>query len=75
MSSPVSWTSARAKLASLHREHDPGSPVILEARRDLRAARLEDHVARIVAEAPPLTPEQCDRIAALLRPTAGGASR
>jgi len=41
-----------------------------ELRRELAASRLADHVRRIVAEAPPLTPEQRDRIAALLR---GGA--
>ncbi len=28
---------------------------------------LDDHVDRLVAEAPPLTPEQADRLVALLR--------
>ena len=36
------------------------------------AASIAAHVERVVAEAPPLTPEQRDRIAAVLR--AGGAS-
>jgi hypothetical protein len=36
-------------------------------RRDLRAMRLEEHVAKIVADWPPLTDEQLDRVAALLR--------
>lgn len=35
--------------------------------RDLRALKLEDHVRRVVAEAPPLTPEQVDRIGRVLR--------
>ncbi len=35
--------------------------------RDLRALKLEDYVRRIVAEAPPLTPEQVDRIGRVLR--------
>ena len=48
---------------------------IAEARRDLAAAKLEQYVGAIVADAPPLTPEQADRIAALLRPGQGaGAS-
>ncbi len=40
------------------------------ARRDLAAAKLEQYVARIVSEAPPLTSSQRDRIAALI----GGAA-
>lgn len=42
------------------------------ARQDLAAAKIEDFVQRTVAAAPPLTPEQRDRIASLLR--AGGAA-
>ena len=38
------------------------------------ATPLALHVNRIVEGAPPLTPEQSDRIAALLSPAAGGAS-
>ncbi len=45
-----------------------------ETARDLAAARLEDYIARTVAAAPPLTPEQRDRLATLLRPTASGAA-
>lgn len=32
------------------------------------------HVERLVAEAPPLTPEQVDRLAVLLRPAADNRS-
>ena len=38
--------------------------------RDYAAERLAEHVAKVVAQAPPLTPAQRDRIAVLLR---GGA--
>ncbi len=31
---------------------------------------VDDYVARLVAEAPDLTPEQLDRLAVLLRPAA-----
>lgn len=42
-----------------------------ETARDLAAERIAEYVERVVAEAPPLTPEQRDRIATLLR---GGAA-
>lgn len=47
---------------------DPAHPQLPTARRDLRAARLADYVAEVVAQAPPLTDAQRDRIASLLRP-------
>ena len=47
----------RAELESLVRPDGPG---------DLRAERLADYIERVVAEAPPLTTEQRERIAALL---------
>jgi excisionase family DNA binding protein len=36
------------------------------------ATKIEDYVRQVVATAPPLTPAQADRIAALLRPTGDG---
>ncbi len=68
----MSWTHERARIAALSRSRTPDDPELLEARRNLRAARLHDHVAKVVAEAPPLTDEQRARIAALLQ--AGGAA-
>lgn len=65
-----SWTHHRAKVAGLSRDRAPDDPELIDARRALRAARLEDHVTKVLAEAPPLNDEQRDRIAALLR---GGA--
>lgn len=67
------WTSERARVASLTRSRKADDPELVEARRNLRALRLEEYVTRVVAEAPPLTDEQRERIAALLR--AGGASK
>ena len=67
----MSWTAERARVASLSRSRTTDDPDLINARVSLRAARLEDYVQRVVAEAPPLTPEQRDRIAALLRPTGG----
>jgi hypothetical protein len=58
---------AAAVVGALQRHHGPAHPGLTDARRDLRAAELEEHVRRIVDAAPPLTAEQRDRIAALLR--------
>ncbi len=49
------------------------STQIKDIQRDLAAERLESYIARVVAEAPPLSPEQLDRIAVLLRPAGGGS--
>lgn len=62
----------RARVAALSRSRRPDDPEFIAARRDLKAASLEAHVARVVAEAPPLTEDQRTRIAALLRPASGG---
>jgi len=65
------WQSKRAKVAALERHHPTNTEAIAEARRDLRAERLADRIAQDVATWPPLTPEQRDRLAVLLR---GGAA-
>jgi hypothetical protein len=57
----------RAKLANLCRDRQPDDPEIATARLNLRAEMLAAHVAEVVAKAPPLTAEQRDRIAAILR--------
>jgi hypothetical protein len=62
---PASPTRERARLAALIRHHPDGDHGAV--RRDLRAAQLEQHIRRVVDEAPPLTGEQQDRLALLLR--------
>lgn len=66
----MSWQAERARVASLSRSREPDDPDLVAARRDLRALRLEDHVTKVLAEAPPLTDAQLARIAGILR--AGG---
>lgn len=61
-----SWQHYRARIASLSRDRDADDPELAEARLNLRAARLAEHVRKVVDQAPPLTPAQRDRIAALL---------
>jgi hypothetical protein len=53
-------------LAALLRHHPSDTVAIAEARRDLFAAKLEDHVRGLVAAAPPLTADQRRRLAAVL---------
>lgn len=62
-----SWTSERARVASLSRSRTADDPDLVEARRNLKAARLEDHIAKLVAAWPPLTTDQVDHIAHVLR--------
>ena len=64
--------SVRGRVASLSRTRKPNDPDLIEARRHLATAKLEQYVARVVAEAPPLTDEQLERVSALLRPARSG---
>jgi hypothetical protein len=63
----VSWTHERARIASLSRSRTPDDPELVDARRNLRAERLADYIRRTVDSAPPLSAEQRDRLALLLR--------
>lgn len=64
-------TNARARIAALSRSREPDDPALIEARRDLAEASIQAYIERTVAAAPPLTSEQRDRLALLLR--GGGA--
>lgn len=65
MSSTLSY---RGKVAALTRSRSADDPDLRIARRNLAAAKLEQYIRETVAEAPPLTVEQRDRLAELLRP-------
>lgn len=69
----MSWTSERARVAALTRSRPADDPDLIEARRNLKAERLAEGIRR-ASEAPPLTAEQCARLAAgLLQQAARGA--
>lgn len=68
MPDPVLTARGRLAVASRCDRDDPVT--LAAARRELTAAKLERHVREAVAAAPPLTPEQRDRIASILT---GGA--
>lgn len=59
----------RAKVASLSRSRADDDPELVAARQTLKTISLEQHIREVVETAPPLTREQRDRLATLLRPT------
>jgi hypothetical protein len=63
----TTWKQKRAQLARKSQDHPANHPDLVDLRRELKAQRLEEHIAKVVDSAPPLTPEQRDRIAAILR--------
>jgi hypothetical protein len=63
---------ARGRVGSLTRSRTDQDPDLVDARRDLAAANIGEYVRKVVSNAPPLTAEQQDRIAALL---GGGGSK
>lgn len=67
------WTKTRSEIANTIRKNPDAD--VTELRRQLKSERLEDYIRRVVDEAPPLTAEQRDRLALLLRPApiVGGA--
>lgn len=63
----ASAASARARHNVLLRYRSPDDPAVVEARRDLRAAQAEEYIKKLVDAAPPLSPQQLDKLALLLR--------
>lgn len=61
-------TQARSRLATLSRRSMAATTdQIEEARRALAEAKIVEYVEKVVASAPPLSDEQRNRIAALIR--------
>jgi hypothetical protein len=58
---------AAGKYSQLKRNLPAGDPRVADAHRDLVAERLLAHVSEMLATSPPLTGDQVERIAALLR--------
>lgn len=65
--SAETWTTKRARVGGLARRNAPPER-IAEARADLEATRLEEHIRKIVDAAPQLTAAQRERLAPLLHP-------
>lgn len=57
---------ARSRVANTIRSKGPDAAEVIEARRELAAAKLRREVCRVIAAGPPLSYEQKRTIAALL---------
>lgn len=65
------FTHHRARAAALSRSRGPNDPDLISARAETRCAQLEERIRAAVDAWPPLTPEQRDRLAVILRPVVG----
>lgn len=62
------WQQTRGKLARKSKDLPSNHPELAELRRDLHAARLAETIKKVVAQAPPFTPEQVAQLRVLLEP-------
>lgn len=60
----------RGRVASLSRSRTADDPDLVAARQNLKAEKLAAYIARTVDASPPLSVQQRDRLALLLRPSA-----
>ena len=66
---------SRLANATARAVRDPQAAAEVEdLRRQYRYLSTEDYIRRVVAEAPPLTPEMRDKLALLLRTSSGDAA-
>lgn len=62
---PTTWRSERARIAGMtaRPKRGPNDPELIEARRNMRALKLEDDIRKVLAGEPALSVEQRQRIA------------
>ena len=58
--------SARGRIAALSRSRETNDPALIEAKSALAEAKLMSAIERLIAGAPPFTPEQSFRLRNLL---------
>lgn len=68
MPSPRKVAAGKVNVLSRHRSSD--DPELIEARREHAILAIEDSIQKIVDAAPPLRPEQIDRLRGLFQPGA-----
>ena len=68
--SPSTVRTVALELARASRGPNPDPNVLVEKRQRLAEAKLANYISQVVASAPPLTDEQRDKLALLLRPGA-----
>lgn len=64
---------ARAERSAKRQDTPEQRDRVRALRADYAAEKLAEYIEQVIAAAPPLTPEQRDRLALLLRPTSGAA--
>jgi hypothetical protein len=64
----------RGRVNALQRYRAPDDPELLQARGELKTARAEDYIRKLVDKWPPLTQAQRERLALLLHPGTGGGN-
>ncbi len=67
ISTLIEVLSAAGRYSQLKRKFPADDPRVLDARRDLVTARLIEHVKQLMASTPPLTGEQVEAVATVLR--------
>lgn len=67
----ANWKHERGRVASLTRSRTPDDPELIEARRNLKSARLELSISEAINREPTLSGPQIGELAAILLP--GGA--
>ena len=63
----IEVAQAAGSYSQLKRKLPPDHPRVIAAKQELVTARLVNHVSDLMAISPPLTGDQVERIAALLR--------
>lgn len=66
----------RTRISSAAAEYRwrPEDPQAQRTLTEVRTEALAEHIRKVIESAPPLTPEQRDRLAVLLRPKSGTAA-
>ena len=64
----------RGRVGALTRSRTPDDPDLIAARTELRTELLADYIRRVVEQAPPLSTEQRDRLARVLRYEVNGSA-
>lgn len=69
MSAPATTDRRRAlgaRASILSRTRGPDDPASITARQELAEAQIEAAIQKVVADTPPLRPEQAERLAGLI---------
>ncbi len=69
----MSWTQTRSRIANAKRK-DPNADVT-ELRQQLKTERTQQYIEKVLADWPPLTDQQRNSLAEILKPVRVGGAR